>query len=35
MQLMDDMATFYWMLGVMGVMAAYAVCAVIGSAKNK
>ncbi|MDF2654842.1 MAG: hypothetical protein K0R19_1316 [Bacillota bacterium] len=28
-------ATVGWMLGVMGVMALYAVCAVVGSAKSK
>ncbi len=32
---MDDMATFYWMLGVMGIMVCYAVCAVIGYSKEK
>jgi hypothetical protein len=28
-------ATFGWMLGVMGIMVLYAVCALIGSAKAK
>jgi hypothetical protein len=28
-------ATVGWMLGVMGVMVLYAVCAVVGSAKSK
>lgn len=32
---MQDAATFYWMLGVMGIMVAYAVCAFIGAAKAK
>jgi hypothetical protein len=31
---MKDMATLYWMLGVMGIMVAYAICAIIGSAKK-
>ncbi len=32
---MQDAATFYWMIGVMGIMAAYAVCAIIGVMKSK
>lgn len=28
-------ATVGWMLGVMGVMVLYAICAVVGSAKGK
>lgn len=32
---MQDMATFYWMLGVMGIMVAYGICAVVGSLKEK
>lgn len=27
-------ATLSWMLGVMGIMVAYAVCALVGSAKK-
>lgn len=32
---MQDAATFYWMLGVMGIMVAYGICSVIGVIKSK
>lgn len=33
---MNDMVvTQYWMFGVMGIMIAYGVCAVIGTLKSK
>lgn len=31
----DAVVTQYWMFGVMGIMIAYGICAVVGSMKSK
>ena len=31
---MEDMATFYWSLGVMGIMVFYGICAFVGYNKK-